>query len=117
MVLHQKGMIWRMEKTPAGDEKSVFADLTGEVFSDRGPNGLLDLAFHPRFRTNRKYYLKYQVFEEGKVATIVVEKTFAPDFQTDSAQPPRRILKIVSVAEDHSGGCLQFGPDGFLRGL
>jgi glucose/arabinose dehydrogenase len=24
------------------------------------------------------------------------------------------VLKIVSVAEDHSGGCLQFGPDGFL---
>ena len=23
-------------------------------------------------------------------------------------------MKIVSVAEDHSGGCLQFGPDGFL---
>jgi glucose/arabinose dehydrogenase len=23
-------------------------------------------------------------------------------------------LKIASVAEDHSGGCLQFGPDGFL---
>ncbi len=114
LVLHQKGMIWRMEKTAASEEKTVFADLTGEVFYERGPNGLLDLAFHPKFRTNRKYYLKYQVFEEGKVATIIVEKTFAADFKGDSGQPARRILKIVSVAEDHSGGCLQFGPDGFL---
>jgi len=114
LVLHQKGMIWRMEKTAAGEEKTVFADLTREVFSERGPNGLLDLAFHPRFRGNRKYYLKYQVFEEGKVATIVVEKKFAVDLKVDSGQPPRRVLKIVSVAEDHSGGCLQFGPDGFL---
>jgi putative heme-binding domain-containing protein len=114
LVLHQRGMIWRMEKTAAGEEKAVFADLTGEVFSDRGPNGLLDLAFHPRFRENRKYYLKYQVFEEGKVATLIVERTFAPDGTGDSGNPPRRVLRIVSVAEDHSGGCLAFGPDGFL---
>ena len=114
LVLHQKGMIWRMEKTATGENKDVFADLTGEVFYERGPNGLLDLAFHPKFRENRKYYLKYQVFEEGKVATIIVEKTFAENFKGDSGQPPRRMLKIVSVGEDHSGGCLQFGPDGFL---
>jgi putative heme-binding domain-containing protein len=114
LVLHQKGMIWRMEKTATGENKSVFADLTGEVFYERGPNGLQDAVFHPNFRENRKYYLQYQVFEEGKVATVVVEKTFAADFKGDSGQPPRRILKIVSVAEDHSGGCLQFGPDGFL---
>lgn len=114
LVLHQKGMIWMMEKTPAGEEKNVFADLTSEVFSDRGPNGLLDVVFHPKFRQNRTYYLDYQVFEEGKVTTIIVEKKFAAGFKRDSGEPPRRVLKIVSVAEDHSGGCLQFGPDGFL---
>ena len=43
-----------------------------------------------------------------------MEKTFATDFKGDSGKPPRRLMKIVSVAEDHSGGCLQFGPDGFL---
>ena len=114
LVLHQKGIIWRMEQTATGEEKSVFADLTGEVFYERGPNGLLDLTFHPKFRKNRKYYLKYQVFEDGKVCTLVVEKTFSADFKGDSGQPPRRVIKFVSVAEDHSGGCLQFGPDGFL---
>ena len=114
LVVHQKGIIWRMEKTATGEEKTVFADLIGEVFYERGPNGLLDVAFHPKFRENRKYYLKYQVFEEGTVATIIVEKTFAGDFKSDSGQPPRRLMKIVSVAEDHSGGCLQFGPDGYL---
>ena len=114
LVLHQKGMIWRMEKTATSEVKTVFVDLVGEVFYERGPNGLLDLAFHPKFRENRKYYLKYQVFEEGKVATVIVEKTFAADFKGDSGKPPRRVMKIVSVAEDHSGGCLQFGPDGYL---
>jgi glucose/arabinose dehydrogenase len=113
-VLHQKGIIWRVEKSANGEEKRVFADLTGEVFSDRGPNGLLDMAFHPKLRENRKYYLFYQVFKEGTVATHIVEKEFDSDFQSDSGKPPRLILKVVSVAEDHSGGCLQFGTDGFL---
>jgi glucose/arabinose dehydrogenase len=107
-------MIWTMEKTATGEEETVFSDLTGEVFSDRGPNGLLDMAFHPKFRENRKYYLHYQVFEEGKVCTLIVEKKFSADFKGDSGEVPRLLMKFVSVAEDHSGGCLQFGPDGFL---
>jgi len=114
LVLHQTGVIWRMEKKGAAEEKSLFADLSQEVFSKRGPNGLLGLAFHPKFKENRKYYLKYQVFEEGTVATILIEKRFASNFRDDSGEPPRRLLKIVSVAEDHSGGCIDFGPDGFL---
>jgi putative heme-binding domain-containing protein len=114
LLLHQKGMIWRLEKRATGEDKAVFAELTGEVFYERGPNGLQDLVFHPKFRENRKYYLQYQVFEENTVATVVVEKTFAADFKGDSGKPQRRLMKIASVAEDHSGGCLQFGPDGFL---
>jgi glucose/arabinose dehydrogenase len=114
LVLHQKGLIWRVEKSGAEETQTVFADLSAEVFSERGPNGLLDLAFHPKVRENRKYYLKYQVFEEGTVATVVVEKKLTADLRSDSGELGRRLIKIVSVAEDHSGGCLQFGPDGFL---
>jgi putative heme-binding domain-containing protein len=114
LVLHQKGIIWEVEKNGSDEKKSVFADLRDIVFSDRGPNGLLDMTFHPKFRENRKYYLKYQVLENGKVTTLIVEKKFAPDFKSDSGEPPRTVLKIVSVAEDHSGGCLRFGPDGYL---
>src|SRR5207248_1773876 len=76
--------------------------------------GLLGLAFHPRFRENSKYYLKHQVFEEGRIATTVVERRAAADFRSDSGQPSRRLLKMVSATQDHSGGCIQFGPDGFL---
>ena len=104
LVLHQKGMIWMMEKTAAGDARSVFLDLTLEAFSDRGPNGLLGLTFHPKFRENRKYYLKHQVLAEGKVTTLLVERQFAVDLRHDSGLPGRRLLAIQSVAEDHSGG-------------
>jgi putative heme-binding domain-containing protein len=114
LVVHQTGRIWLLEKKAGNVTTSVFADFTPEVFSARGPNGLLGLAFHPRFRENRKYYLKHQVFEDGRIATVLVEKLAAPDFRKDSGRPSRRLLKIVSVAEHHNGGCIQFGPDGFL---
>ena len=114
LAVHQTGKIWLLEKNPGGDTKSLFGDFGPELFNERGPNGLLGLAFHPKFRGNRKYYLKHQVFEEGKIATVLVEKEAAADFRRDSGKASRRLLKIVSVTQDHSGGCIQFGPDGFL---
>jgi glucose/arabinose dehydrogenase len=112
--VHQTGKIWLLEKSGSSERKTLFGSFTNELFNERGPNGLLALAFHPRFRENHKYYLKHQVFEEGKIATVVVEKKAAADFRSDSGQPSRRLLKIVSTTQDHSGGCIQFGPDGFL---
>jgi putative heme-binding domain-containing protein len=114
LVLHQKGVIWRVEKSADQEKREVFADHETEVFSDRGPNGLLDVCFHPEFRENRKYYLYYQVLEDGEVTTRIIEKVFNDDFTADSGAAARKLIEIKSVAEDHSGGCLDFGPDGFL---
>ncbi|MGZ8899622.1 MAG: PQQ-dependent sugar dehydrogenase [Limisphaerales bacterium] len=114
LATDQAGIIWRVEKAATCDNDSIFADFISEVFSARGPNGLLGFAFHPRFRENRKYYLKHQVFENGRIATVLAEKFVSPDFATDSGEPSRRLLKIEAGAEHHNGGCIRFGPDGFL---
>lgn len=114
LAVHQTGKVWFLEKGSDTETKKVFVDFTPEVFSARGPNGLLGLAFHPKFRENRKYYMKHQILEDGKITTLLVERRFAPDFRSDSGEPSRRLLKIVSVAEHHNGGCIEFGPDGFL---
>lgn len=111
---HQSGKIWRLEKGPGGFTKSLFGDFSAELYSQRGPNGLLGIAFHPRFRENRRYYLKHQVLEGGRIATVLVEKRAAPDFQHDSGEPSRRLLTIPTVTENHTGGCIAFGPDGML---
>src|SRR6185295_11732256 len=77
LVVHQSGKIWRLEKTTAGPTKALFGDFSAEVYAERGPNGLLSLAFHPKFRENRKYYLKHQVLEDGVLSTMLVEKRAA----------------------------------------
>ena len=54
------------------------------------------------------------MFESGSIATLIVEREMTSDFRHDSNQPGRRLIKIPSLAGDHGGGCVQFGPDGFL---
>jgi putative heme-binding domain-containing protein len=114
LAAHQTGKIWRLTKGPTNDAKTLFADVSAEIFNERGPNGLLGLAFHPRFPANRKYYLKHQVFEASRIVTTVVEREASADARTDSGRPARRLWEVASTTQDHSGGCLGFGPDGFL---
>ena len=114
VVAHQPGRIWLLDKSTTNTVKTLFADVSKDIFNERGPNGLLGLAFHPRFRENRKYYLKHQVFEGGRIVTTVVEREASPDLRTDAGRPSRRLWQVASTTQDHSGGCIGFGPDGFL---
>ncbi len=114
IAVHQTGKIWLLRKGADGDTKTLFADIAPTLFNERGPNGLLSIAFHPKFRENRKYYVKHQVFEDGKIATVLAEREAAPDLKHDVDKRSRRLLKIVSTTQDHSGGCIEFGPDGYL---
>ena len=114
VVVHQTGTAWLMQQKETNWVKTLFLDISREVFSERGPNGLLGMAFHPQFRHNRKYYLKHQVFEDGQITTVVVERYASADLLTDSGQPSRRLWKVVGTTQDHTGGCIAFGPDGCL---
>lgn len=112
--IQQRGKIWRIEKAATGDTRTLWADFTPEVFSERGPNGLVSLAFHPQFRENRRYFLKHQALEAGEIVTYLVEKKASADFRRDSGEPSRLLMKIPTVTQNHTGGCIEFGPDGYL---
>jgi putative heme-binding domain-containing protein len=114
LITHQVGFIWLLEKTADGEEKSVFLDQVAETYSKTGPNGLLGIAFHPKFLENHKYYLKYQTFENGGIVSTIAERAMGADGRHDSGEPGRRLISIPSPGGDHGGGCLQFGPDGYL---
>ncbi len=111
IVLEQEGRGWLVDKS--SDTKTPFLDLQATI--RRGPAcGLLGVAFHPRFASNRKYYLNYQVERNGRITTQVVERKFAEDLKIDSGEPSRLLLEIPASTQDHVGGCLTFGSDGFL---
>ena len=114
LAAHQSGKIWRLDRGADGFAKTLFADFSADVFNRRGPNGLLGFAFHPRFRENRRYFEKHQIVEGDAIATLIVERRASADLRADSGEPPRVILKIPAVTQNHTGGTVAFGPDGML---
>jgi putative heme-binding domain-containing protein len=113
LVLEHGGKIWMAGKGTDRDTQSMFLDLTGEVRVG-GATGLLGLAFHPKFLENRRYFLKYHIVENGKISTLIVERRFAKNQLADSGTPSRQLLKVPATTQDHNGGCIEFGPDGYL---
>lgn len=113
VVLEHGGKSWLIDRTPSGDQQTELVDMSGQVRVG-GATGLLGIAFHPKFGENRKYYLKFQVLREGRIVTHLVERQFTADFKGDAGIAPRLLLEVGSVTQDHHGGSIVFGPDGFL---
>jgi glucose/arabinose dehydrogenase len=86
-----------------------FLDISSRV-SHGSEQGLLGLAFHPQFATNRRFYVDYT---DGAGDTHVVE--FLASVGLDSASTTEReILFVSQPAANHNGGQIAFGPDGYL---
>lgn len=110
---HWKGRIWELRRNGNGFDKMLFLDLGDEV-SDGPWEGLVCLAFHPKFESNHKYYLKHEAMIEGERHTTIVERLFDDSFQKDSGKSSRRLIAIPQPADNHNGGTIAFGPDGYL---
>ena len=79
----------------------------------RSELGLLGLAFHPDFKSNRKIYLNYNRRESGKYFTVVSEWT--SNKKGTRLERERVLLKVEQPFANHNAGQLAFGPkDGFL---
>ncbi|QDU92451.1 PQQ-dependent sugar dehydrogenase [Lignipirellula cremea] len=113
VVEQQTRKIWLLEKSPQGDRKELFADLSSESISGEF-EGVMCLAFHPNFLENRKYYLNYHVREEGVFSPVIVERRATKDLARDAVGASRRLLRIRQPTDLHWGGMLAFGPDGYL---
>ncbi|MCX5743415.1 MAG: PQQ-dependent sugar dehydrogenase [Proteobacteria bacterium] len=118
-VLEQPGAIRifeheQLRPTPFLD---LSAEAGGPVLSG-GEQGLLGLAFHPRYATNRYFYVFYTTGNPGApppYLDVVVRYTASATdpFVADptSATP---ILAIPDFATNHNGGMMEFGSDGML---
>ena len=113
VVEQQTRKIYQLTKSPQGDRKELFADLSHEAITGQF-EGVLCLAFHPHFLKNRKYYLNYHVQEDGIFSPVIVERKATEDLSRDVGGASRRLLKIPQPTVLHWGGMLAFGPDGYL---
>jgi glucose/arabinose dehydrogenase len=81
-----------------------------------GEEGLLGLAFHPRFAENGRFFLDLVTTEDGQDVTHVEEWTVKPGGDLRAAKPERKRVLLVQPQPytNHNAGQLQFGPDGKL---
>ncbi|MCU0306495.1 MAG: PQQ-dependent sugar dehydrogenase [Thermoleophilia bacterium] len=90
---------------------SPFLDISDRI-SSGGEQGLLGLAFHPRFAENGRLYVD---FTDPAGDTRVVEYRVGRDADAVDPGTARRILAVDQPFSNHNGGHLAFGPDGFLH--
>ncbi len=95
-----------------------FLDITDRVNAGGNEQGLLGLAFHPRYAENGIFFVNYSTSSNrgGLESGDTVVSRFNTTGRPDQADPnsERVILSIPQPYANHNGGDLAFGPDGFL---
>lgn len=106
--------VWRFEEGPDGPTRELFVDLSAEATTGEF-EGVVCVAFHPKFLENRKYYVNYHTRNQGSFfSPVIAERQATADYRRDAGVPSRRILQIHQDTDIHWGGMLAFGPDGYL---
>jgi glucose/arabinose dehydrogenase len=88
--------------------------LTVDGIACCGEQGLLSMAFHPDYETNR-YFFVYYTNSEGGIE-VARYRTFENDPNTADPDSRQTILTVPKPVPftNHNGGDLNFGPDGML---
>ncbi|MNK55286.1 Soluble aldose sugar dehydrogenase YliI precursor [compost metagenome] len=109
-VVQQSGTI-RILNTNGTFEDTNFLNITDRV-NFNGEMGLLGLAFHPDFATNRYFYVYYN--RAGR--TITVSRFTANSANPNTANPSTEkvMMSIPKSETNHNGGSIHFGADGYL---
>ena len=112
----QKGQIYVVPKGAKETEPEIFMDIEPKVAYDDRMNeeGLLGLAFHPKFKENGEFFVYYTSSEEDHLSVI---SRFRADGKDKSKADPKTEEVLMTVKQpfwNHNGGTLVFGKDGYL---
>lgn len=109
-IVEQNGVIKILNENGTTNT-TPFLDIDSQV-SSGGERGLLSVAFHPEYATNGYFYVN---FTDNSGATQISRFTVNatdPDIADVSTQ--LNLLNIPQPFSNHNGGCIEFGPDGYL---
>src|SRR5689334_3586174 len=91
--------------------RTPFLDIRGRV-SEGGERGLLSMAFAPDYATSGRFYVDY-TDNGGDIRVVQFRRSSNPNRALRGSA--RNVIRIEhSQFNNHNGGQLQFGPDGFL---
>lgn len=110
----QNGLIGRFENRNDINGFTTVLDLT-DVITPVVDGGILQIAFHPDFPADRRFFLHYSVAPSGPWTTdaIIASYLLCVDGRTANRQSERIILR-QRRDQFHQGGFLKFDNDGYL---
>lgn len=118
LVCEQTGQIRVLENNKLIDKP--FLDLENKLVKMSGAydeRGLLGIALHPEYKSNKKFYVYYSAPSTEKGSdhqSVIAEYKVSTDPRIADAATERILLTIQQPESNHNGGDLKFGPDGYL---
>jgi len=112
-ILEEQGRILIVRPGSDGADAQEFFNIVDRKPYDSNAEGLLGLAFHPQFSTNRLFYVYYNQ-QNPRRGVISEFKVLAGDSNRADLASERIILQVPLPSTSNHGGQLSFGPDGFL---
>ena len=88
-----------------------FLDITSQIESGYEERGLLGLAFHPDYESNGYFYVSYTDLSGNSVISRF-SVSADPDLADEDSE--YIIYSATQPYSNHNGGCIHFGPDGYL---
>lgn len=114
-IVERSGVIKIIPDITTGDALATpFLDINSIVHNAnfQSEQGLLGLAFHPDYANNGYFFVNYT---DNSDATVVARYTRdANDPNIADPNSAEIIITFDQPASNHNGGCLRFGPDGYL---
>ncbi len=114
-VAGQRGKIFSFVSDQNVEEPTLFIDIEDRVTYKDNENeeGLLGLAFHPKFKDKGEFFVYYTTKKEPHLSVISRFKTNADRTQGDPSSE-EVLMTIKQPFWNHNGGTLEFGKDGYL---
>ena len=96
-------------------DKQEFLTLPDPINRDN-EEGLLGLAFHPKYKQNGEFFVYYSAKGDDGRHSVVSRFKVSKDNprKADPASEERVWTSAKDPFPNHNGGCIAFGPDGFL---
>jgi uncharacterized repeat protein (TIGR03806 family) len=115
-VVQRTGIVRVFANDNAATTAANFIDITSRVNSAAGGEaGLLGMAFHPQWATNREVFLSYTGYGGSTNLRSVISRFKSGDNGATLDPASEEVLLTVEQPyTNHNGGGIAFGPDGAL---
>jgi putative heme-binding domain-containing protein len=121
-VLEHAGKIFSFSPRADIEKADLVLDLTKDLKSwkvddkTQGLDAVYGMTFHPKYAENRYCYVTYvlkgkgaEIADGSRLSRFTMSKSDLPRID-----PASEKILLTFLAGGHNGGCLAFGPDGYL---